>query len=106
MVVLSAQIRRAGMTPEWSLAPVSESRARPAGGQSAETDMLVDLWQLIAEQFSMSDMSDLAFELQLPAVHGDSEGEKARELVMCAKRHHRLEELRDVCRRERPEGGF
>jgi hypothetical protein len=68
--------------------------------------MLVDLWQLIAEQFSMSDMSDLAFELQLPAVHGDSEGEKARELVMCAKRHHRLEELRDVCRRERPEGGF
>jgi len=103
VTVLIAQIRRAGMTPEWSPVP-AETPA--AGGQAAETDMLVDLWQRIQEHFSVDEMQDLAFELQLRNCEGDSAGATARELVMCAKRHHRLEQLRELCRRERPEGGF
>lgn len=106
VVVLIAQIRRAGMTPEWSPAPASADKAHPAGSQAAETDMLVDLWQRIQEHFSQDEMDDLAFELQLRNCAGDSPGAKARELVMCAKRHHRLEQLQELCRRERPEGGF
>ncbi len=103
VTVLIAQIRRAGMTPEWSPVP-AETPA--AGGQAAETDMLVDLWQRIQEHFSVAEMQDLAFELQLRNCGGDAPGATARDLVMCAKRHHRLERLREICRRERPEGGF
>jgi len=103
VTVLIAQIRRAGMTPEWSPVP-AETPA--AGGQAAETDMLVDLWQRIQEHFSVAEMQDLAFELQLRNCGGDSPGATARELVMCAKRHHRLERLRELCRRDRPAGGF
>ena len=105
VVVLIAQIRRAGLTPEWSPAP-ARSETPPAGGQAAETDMLVDLWQRIQENFDEAEMKDLAFELQLRNCAGDTPGASARELVMCAKRHHRLERLRELCRRERPEGGF
>ena len=103
VTVLIAQIRRAGMTPEWSPVP-AETPA--VNGQAAETDMLVDLWQRIQEHFSVDEMQDLAFELQLRNCDGDSPGASARDLVMCAKRHHRLERLREICRRERPEGGF
>ncbi|MBX7251630.1 MAG: hypothetical protein K1X50_06565 [Candidatus Promineofilum sp.] len=105
VVVLIAQIRRAGLTPEWSPAP-ARSETSPAGGQAAETEMLVDLWQRIQENFDEAEMKDLAFELQLRNCAGDTPGASARELVMCAKRHHKLDRLRDVCRRERPEGGF
>ena len=105
VTVLIAQIRRAGLTPEWSPAP-ARSETHPAGGQAAETDMLVDLWQRIQEHFSVDEMRDLAFELQLRSCDGDTPGASARELVMCAKRHHRLERLRELCRRDRPDGGF
>ncbi len=104
VVVLIAQIRRAGLTPEWSPAPTRHES--PAGGQAAETDMLVDLWQRIQEHFDEGEMKDLAFELQLRNCAGDTPGASARELVMCAKRHHKLEKLRELCRRDRPEGGF
>lgn len=104
--ILIAQIRRAGMTPEWSPAPARSEPPPPTGGQHAETDMLVDLWQRIQDHFSPEEMDDLAFGLQLRGCAGDSPGARARELVMCAKRHHRLEQLQELCRRERPEGGF
>lgn len=104
VVVLIAQIRRADLTPEWSPAPTRHES--PAGGQAAETDMLVDLWQRIQEHFDEGEMKDLAFELQLRNCAGDTPGASARELVMCAKRHHKLEKLRELCRRDRPEGGF
>lgn len=106
VTVLIAQIKRAGGVPEWSPAPISAGRAHPAGSQAAETDMLVDLWQRIQEHFSLDEMNDLAFELQLRGCPGDSPGARARELVMCAKRHHKLEQLQEICRRDRPEGGF
>lgn len=103
--LLIAQIRRAGMTPEWSPAPVA-SPSVPAGGQHAETELLVDLWQRIEEHFNADEMRDLAFEIGVPESHAATPGSQARELVMAAKRHHQLERLREVCRRERPEGGF
>jgi hypothetical protein len=105
VVVLIAQIRRAGLTPEWSPAP-TRMEPPPAGGQAAETELLVDLWQRIQEHFDKDEMEDLAFELQLRNCAGDTPGASARELVMCAKRHHKLDRLREICRRERPEGGF
>jgi hypothetical protein len=104
VVVLIAQIRRAGLTPEWSPAPTRMEP--PAGGQAAETELLVDLWQRIQEHFDEGEMKDLAFELQLGNCAGDSPGASARELVMCAKRHRKLDRLREICRRERPTGGF
>jgi hypothetical protein len=104
VVVLIAQIRRAGLTPEWSPAPTRHES--PAGGQAAETEMLVDLWQRIQEHFDKDEMEDLAFELQLRNCGGDTPGASARELVMCAKRHHKLDRLREICRRDRPTGGF
>jgi len=104
VVVLIAQIRRAGLTPEWSPAPARSEP--PAGSQAAETDMLVDLWQRIQAHFNADEMKDLAFELQLRNCAGDTPGASARELVMCAKRHHKLDRLREICRRERPDGEF
>lgn len=107
--VLIAQIRRAGMTPEWSPAPTPAVVERPASasGQQAETEIQVDLWQRIEACFDQDEMRDLAYELQLPvAAHSISVGEQARKLVNDAKRRSKLDELREICRRDRPEGGF
>lgn len=105
IAVLIAQIRRANMTPEWSPAP-SAPLPTPTG-QQAETERLVGLWQHIDGCFDMDEMNDLAFQLGLPDLsRTETSGARARALVMHAKRRSKLEELVDLCRKERPEGGF
>lgn len=102
--LLIAQIRRAGMTPEWTPTP---HEIPAAHGQQAETDRLVGLWQRIDEHFDMDEMNDLAFQLGLPDLsRTETSGARARALVMHAKRRSRLDELMELCRRERPDGGF
>lgn len=105
VAVLIAQVRRAGMTPEWEpeTAPVTTP---PVAGQRAETSRLVDLWQRIADGFSMDEITDLAFRLGLPESHSDTAGARARELVNAARRRRLLKELVELCRNERPYGGF
>lgn len=103
--VLIAQIRRAGMTPEWSPPPA----APPPNphGQQAETERQVHLYMQIEEHFDMDEMIDLAFRLNLPDLsRTETSGARARALVMHAKRRHKLDELIVLCRVERPEGGF
>lgn len=103
--VLIAQIRRAGMTPEWTPAPPSPS-PNPCG-QEAETERQVHLYQAIECQFDMDEMVDLAFRLGLPDIsRTETVGARARALVMHAKRRHKQDELVALCRQERPDGGF
>ena len=103
--LLIAQIRRLGATPEWLPAPGTTAAPAP-GGQLAETNRLVDLWQRIEEQFSTDEMRDLLFELRLSDFTAETPGALARGVVTAAQRHHQIDELRTIARRERPEGGF
>lgn len=104
--LLIAQIRRLGATPEWMPSAASGASSPAAGGQLAETNALVDLWQRIEAQFSTDEMRDLLFELQLADFTAETPGAMARSVVTAAKRHRRLDALREIARRERPEGGF
>jgi hypothetical protein len=106
ITVLIAQVRRAGMTPEWTPATVTAPTPTAENGQQAETDRLVDLWQRIAERFSAEEIADLAFRLGIPDSHAETDGARARDLVTMAKRRDKLEQLVALCRRERPNGGF
>lgn len=103
--VLIAQIRRAGMTPEWIPAPPAP--APDPRGQKAETERQVHLYQMIEHQFDMDEMLDLAFRLELPDIsRTETVGARSRALVMHAKRRHKGNELIALCRAERPDGGF
>ena len=68
---------------------------------------LAALARRIAERFSLEDVDDLAFELNLAdAVTGETLGRRAASLVTAANHHQVLSELVDLCRDRRPEGGF
>ena len=102
--LLIAQIRRAGMVPEWLPTPIAV--IRPRNGQQAETDRMVDLWQRIETSFSLEEMTDLGFQLGIGESRTETAGARARELVNAARRRHLLDNLVDLCREERPNGGF
>lgn len=104
VAILSAQVRRAGMQPEWT--PEAARISGPLSGQAAETDRLVTLWQNIAARFNAEEIDDLAFQLGLPESHAETDGARARDLVSAAKRRDKLDALVSLCRRVRPEGGF
>lgn len=102
--ILSAQVRRAGMQPEWT--PEAVPIIGPWRGQAAETDRLVTLWQDIAERFNGEEIDDLAFQLGLPESRAETDGARARDLVSAAKRRDKLDALTSLCRKLRPGGGF
>jgi hypothetical protein len=104
--ILSAQVRRAGMQPEWTPEAVPVTLPPHEDSRQAETNRLVDLWQRIADRFSMDEIADLAFRLGLPESNSDTAGGRARELVAAARRRGLLDQLVDICRDERPNGGF
>jgi hypothetical protein len=104
--ILIAQVRRAGMVPEWTPEAMPVTYPRIVTGQQAETDRLVTLWQRIADRFSMEEIADLAFRLGLPESRADTAGAAARELVNNARRRGLLDRLDELCRDERPSGGF
>ncbi len=104
MAILVAQLRRAQIEPEWTPAAAG-GRVRPRGDE--RTAGLVALYQRIAEKFDMGEMAELWFDMGWAnEMRGDDTREQARELVAFANRRGRLDELVEVCRRLRPEGGF
>lgn len=61
----------------------------------------------IEGRFSIEEMNTLAFELGIDgAVTGDTTAARATSLVNVAKRRGLLVRLIELCRAERPEGGF
>jgi hypothetical protein len=76
--------------------------ARPVG-----TDEPIRLQRRIAEQFSASEIASLAFDLGLDdELEGDSATERAQSLVRIAKKRRLTAKLIDLCRQDRPNGGF
>jgi septal ring factor EnvC (AmiA/AmiB activator) len=65
------------------------------------------LLKLMCETFDMDEIDGLVFEMGLGRnVRGDSTEDRARSLISAAQRRGRLPELIELCRRERPNGGF
>ena len=61
----------------------------------------------IEGRFSLEEINTLAFEIGLDgAVTGDTSGARAASLVAVGKRRGQLLRLIELCRAERPEGGF
>ena len=85
-----------------------EPPAEPA--ERARLLMPGDLGRLakrIEGRFSLEEMNTLAFELGLDgAVTGDTTAARATSLVKVAQRRGLLLRLIELCRAERPEGGF
>lgn len=65
------------------------------------------LLRLMTETFDLDEVDGLVFEMGLGRnVRGDSTEDRARSLISAAQRRGRLTELIELCRRERPNGGF
>ena len=65
------------------------------------------LLRLVCEVFDRDEIDGLAFEMSLGRnLSGDTLEERARSLISVAKRRGRLPELIELCRRDRPNGGF
>ena len=82
----------------------------PPEPQTQRRDIGTDerrLANLILVRFSESEMRDLALELGIEGhVNGGTAAEYAGKLVTVARQRGRLTELIELCRRERPQGGF
>jgi len=96
--------RVAGMFRE---ATGNEPPAEPA---SSPRNMVADMGRLaatIATRFSRSEIDGLAFELGIDgALTGETVNARAQSLVRVAQQRGRLLKLVELCRKERPEGGF
>lgn len=104
--LLVAQVRRAGMEPEWThTARSKSSTAPPAALTSTDAALLA---QKIDAQFDVDEVNGLAFDLGIPPdeLTGGTGAARARALVLYAKRRHKGNELIALCRAERPDGGF
>lgn len=78
--------------------------------QSSPRNATLDMARLarhIGAAFSLDEMKELAFELGIDAaLTGDTPGTRSVSLVQIAQRRGLLLRLVELCRRERPEGGF
>ena len=82
--------------------PDETDRPRPL-----TTNDMARLSRSITARFSVEEIDGLAFDLDLAqAVSGETAEARARALVEAARRRGLLVRLIDLCRRERPEGGF
>lgn len=82
--------------------PEPEDRPRPINQGD-----ITRLGQLIADRFSLSEIEALAFDLGLSGqLAGDTVPLRARSLVDVARRRGLILRLINLCRQERPEGGF
>ena len=65
------------------------------------------LLKLMCDAFDRDEVDGLVFEMGLGRnVRGDSTEDRARSLIDAAQRRGRLTELIELCRRDRPHGGF
>ncbi len=84
--------------------PPPEPAERP---RSVSPGDLGRLAKRIEGRFSLEEINTLAFEIGLDgAVTGDTSSARAASLVAVAKRRGQLLRLIELCRAERPEGGF
>lgn len=82
--------------------PEPEDRPRPVNQGD-----VVKLAQMIADRFSMSEIDGLAFDLELAQrISGDTQPARARSLVDAARQRGLILRLINLCRQQRPEGGF
>ena len=99
---LSAQVRRAGMQPEWTPEAVADHRAVTRAGR--RTDRLVTLGKTLPSG-STAKIS-MTWRFNLPESRAETDGARARDLVSAAKRRDKLDALTSLCRKLRPGGGF
>ena len=96
--------RLAGMFRE---ATGNEPPAEPA---SSPRNMVADMGRLaatIALRFTVSDINGLGFELGIDgALTGETVNARAQSLVRVAQQRAKLLRLVELCRQQRPEGGF
>lgn len=102
--ILTAQLRREGLIPEWTPPAVASN-----DGQTAAP--LPDsraLTQVVAALFNRDEIDDLASRLGIDTeeIGGETRGKRARALVDYAERHGMLDELVAIAKRLRPEGEF
>lgn len=75
--------------------------------QRRERSTTANLARGIAARFSREEIDGLAFEMGIAdALSGETLEARASSLAMAALRRQRLDELVEICRRERPAGGF
>lgn len=87
-----------GQEPPPEPAGMETGRRRPSWAQLA---------QRIAERFSMEEINELAFELELDQVlSGETQEGRASSLVKVAAQREKLGELVALCRERRPKGQF
>lgn len=93
---LARAMREAGLEP-----PPRPALPQPAPGNRAA------LAQQVAQRFSISEIDDVAIELEIDgALTGDSRDSRAASLVSAATQRGKLPELLRIARRDRPRGGF
>ena len=103
-LALSREFREATGREPNTRAPVA---IVPAVSSSVTALTPAALLRLMAETFDLDEVDGLVFEMGLGRnVRGDSTEDRARSLISAAQRRGRLTELIELCRRERPNGGF
>ena len=102
VAALSRQIEEAQITPAWKPEERPLARKRPTSTERTA------LRRKIVEHFSLTEINDLAFELDIKAdeLEGSALPERARSLVRYLDDRGRLAELVELCRSQRPEAGF
>ncbi len=102
VAALSRQMEEAQITPAWRPQERPLARKRPTPAERTA------LRRKIVEHFSLTEINDLAFELDIKAdeLEGSALPERARSLVRYLDDRGRLAELVELCRSQRPEAGF
>ncbi len=100
--ILTAQLRREGLIPEWVPPAVASSDGQTAAPMPDSRA----LTQVIAALFNRDEIDDLASRLGIDTeeIVGETRGKRARALVDYAERHGMTEELVTLARQLRPEG--
>ena len=103
-LALSREFREATGREPNTRAPVAVVPAVPLSVTALSPAALL---RLMTETFDLDEVDGLVFEMGLGRnVRGDSTEDRARSLISAAQRRGRLTELIELCRRERPNGGF
>lgn len=100
-----AFIEAKGLEPPWKPRDMRQAGVAPKGAPNSTPDNeTVTLYQQIANQFSLDEMSELAMNAGIPEGEfgGDTKTARARELVQFALRHDKLTDLVDAARKARP----
>lgn len=106
---LIAQIEQAQMVPVWrpGTGPEPEPEPERPRLQRRDPQALATVARLIDECFSREEIDGLAFELGLDGkLTGETTEARASSLVLAASRRGILARLVELCRAQRPDGGF